>query len=136
MVYDYFMSGKVLGYVFIALGILVMIAASINLLMVFTKHATPVQLFTFKPISINTNEIIAANLPAELSGFMQEQPANVQKTELISAEMINDSSNIFAHLLLVGFFVSLGYKFASLGVMMVRPIVVKLKAKEVTTEPV
>ena len=111
-----------------------MIGASFNLYQVFTKQAKPVQLFDFKPISINTNEIVAANLPTELSGLMQQNPSNVQKTEIISAEMINDSSNIFAHLLLVGFFVSLGYKFASLGVQLVRPIVVKLKAKEVNTE--
>lgn len=127
------MSEKILGYVLITLGILVMIGASFNLYQVFTKQARPVQLFDFASISINTNEMVAANLPTELSGLMQQNPANVQKTEIISAEMINDSSNIFAHLLLVGFFVSLGYKLASLGVQLVRPIVVKLKAKEVTT---
>jgi len=34
----------------------------------------------------------------------------------------------------MGFLMSMGAKLATLGVQLVRPIVVKLKAKEVTTE--
>ena len=76
--------------------------------MVFTKRITPIDLFSFPDAATQST----------------------QKTELISALMLNESSNLFAHLMLMGFMASIGSKIAALGVSMVRPIVVKLKAKE------
>jgi hypothetical protein len=79
---------------------------------------------------MDLGQIMTNSLPAELQAQMPKTP----KTEIISATMLNDSSNIFAHLMLMGFIVSLGYKLANLGIQMLRPIVVKLKAKEETPQ--
>lgn len=49
--------------------------------------------------------------------------------EFISSDMINKPLNLLAHLMLMGFISNIGYKFASLGINFVRPIVVKLKRK-------
>lgn len=124
------MSEKIIGYLLLVVGILIIVASAFSTYAVYTDKTEPVKLFHFKPISLNTNEIIAANLPAEMSGSLTQQPTQVQQTELIPAEMLNDTTNIFAHLFLMGFIASVGYKIASLGTQLIRPIVVKMKAKE------
>lgn len=124
------MNEKIVGYILLVLGMLIIAASSISVLTVFTARAKPVKIFNFPSISLNTNEIIAANLPREMSGFLNQQPTQVQKTELISSDMINQTSSVFAHLFLMGFLVTVGYKIASLGTQLIRPIVVNLKSKE------
>ena len=127
------MSEKIIGYILIVLGIIIISASTYSAYSVFTKKAQPVELFSFQPIGIDTNQLLGSSLPPEFAGLMQKQ-TNASKTEIVPAALINDSSNIFAHLLLMGFLASVGYKLASLGVMLVRPIVVKLKAKEINTK--
>jgi hypothetical protein len=49
------------------------------------------------------------------------------KAQLISPEVLNTPLNYTFHILFMGFIASIGFKIASLGVMMVRPIKVNLK---------
>jgi len=120
------MGGKILGYFLISAGILILLSSAVSVYLVFTKQAKPVQLFDFPAISLDPNQFIPT-FPQTLEN--QTLPKNNQKkAELIPASVINDSSNLLAHLLLMGFIASIGYKLASLGTMLVRPIVVKLKA--------
>jgi hypothetical protein len=133
IVYDESMSEKISGYILIVVGIIIISASAYSAYAIFTKKAQPADLFNFQPIGIDTNQLLGSALPPEIADRMLNQ-ANAPKTEIIPAALINDSSNIFAHLLLMGFLASIGYKLASLGIMLVRPIVVKLKSKEVTTE--
>lgn len=122
------MSEKVIGYILLVFGIITIIFSGYSVYSVFTKRAKPVQLFTFKGIGLDANQLISNSLPPEAATLLK--PGN--KQEIIPADLLNDSSNIFAHLLLMGFIGSVGYKIASLGVQLTRPIVVKLNTKEAT----
>ena len=113
------MSEKVVGYSLLAVGIVVILDSALSVYMVFTKRVTPIDLFSFPGISVD--------VPRENTDSTTQ---STQKTELISSAMLNESSNLFAHLMLMGFMASNGSKIAAIGVSMVRPIVVKLKAKE------
>lgn len=126
------MSEKVIGYILIVVGILTMLLTALSVYQVFTKKAKPVELFNFKPISVDAGQILAGSLPPEADQFVN-QDAPSFKQELVPADILNETSNIFAHIFLMGFIMSLGQKLASLGIQLVRPIVVKLKAKEVTS---
>ncbi len=127
------MSEKIIGYSLLIIGILVIVFSGVNVWGVFTKKTQPVQLFNFKGVSLDLGGVISQSLPQEAKGLVKPSVP----TEIIPPDLINDSSNIFAHLVLMGFIASIGFKLASLGVMMVRPIVVKLKAKEeIPTQPV
>lgn len=124
------MSEKIIGYILLVVGIMIILTSAISTYSVYTKKNEPVKLFSFRSISLNTNEIIAANLPVEMSGLLAQQPTQVQQTELIPAEMLNETTNVFAHLFLMGFIASVGYKIATLGTQLIRPIVVKMRTNE------
>jgi hypothetical protein len=111
------MTEKIVGYIFIAVGVLLILFAGYSVYSVFSGKTSPVELFKFNSISID----VGKNIP-ELKG------QNLQE-ELITADMINKPLNITTHLLLMGFIASIGYKIAHLGTMLVRPIIVKLKGK-------
>lgn len=117
------MSEKVTGYILLAIGLMVIAVSAINVYQVFTKKASPVEVFNFDGIALDATSL----LPTETLPTMPN--SDTPKMELISKEMINQTSNLFIHLFLMGFVTSVGYKIASLGVMMLRPIVVPLKQK-------
>lgn len=131
------MTEKILGYILISFGIMAIIYAVLSVYSVFTKKSKPVQLFNFEGISLDASQLVPQvpqdlpdNLPPEASQLLNQQNLSSQKAELIPASVLNDSTNIFAHLFLMGFIASAGQKIASLGTRLVRPINVKLRAKE------
>ena len=105
------MQDKLIGYGLLVAGVLVILFAGFNIYQVFTRQIRPVQLFDFPAISIDSGEIATGSLPVEL----------------LPKEVLNDSSNVIAHLLLMGFVVNIGYKLASIGVMMTKTLEVKMK---------
>jgi hypothetical protein len=119
------MSEKAVGYSLLTIGLLVIAFAAFSVYQVFTKQASPVQLFSFNNISIDVGQM--------LGGGVIPQGAT-KPTEILSANMINDTSNVFAHLFLMGFVASIGQKIANIGVNLVRTIKVEIKTKEVPVE--
>lgn len=122
------MAEKITGYLLLLIGITIIVLSGYSVYSVFTKQSQPVKLFNFNGISINVGQIVMGNLPADVAQFAPKNQSP-QTTEIISPQMLNDSSNIFAHYILMGFIASLGFKLASLGVMLIRPIVVKLRTQ-------
>lgn len=120
------MTEKVLGYLLIVAGLMAIVYAVLNLFSVFSGKSRPVQLFKFSGISLDAAQLVPQNLPPEASEFIQEQPSGSQQAEIIPANVLNQTSNIFAQLLLMGFLASAGQKVASIGTQLVRPINVKL----------
>ena len=118
------MTDKIIGYCLVTLGLIIIFVALINVYGVFTGMYKPVNIFHFEGIGVDT----AAFLPKELAdqGFVPEKP----KAEFISASVLNDTSNLFAHLIFMGFIASSGYKIASIGTYLVRTIKVNLKEEK------
>ncbi len=129
------MTEKAIGYLLLALGIIIIFFSAISVWGVFTKQTRPVELFTLKGISLDMSQMLAGSLPPEYASVAQQLAKSAPKQEIISAEILNQTSNLFAHLMFMGFLASIGAKLATIGTQFIRPIVVKLKAKEVTTEP-
>lgn len=129
----YYMQDKFIGYLLLFIGIIIIISSAFNTYQVFTKKTAPIQLFSFNGISLNPSQLFP-NLPtsSENSQLLKQKSTSENKVEIISSDMVNFSSNIFAHLMLMGFLATIGFKIASLGIMLIRPVVVHLKAKEIT----
>lgn len=113
------MSEKVIGYILLSGGLLVIVFCGVNVYLVFSGQIPPVQLFSGPGISFDPTSLFGG----AASGFV------AKPQELVPAETLNKTSNIFAHIFLMGFLASIGYKLAALGVQLVRPIVVKIKEK-------
>jgi hypothetical protein len=120
------MTEKILGYMLIVVGIIAIVYSSVSVYDVFTKKAKPANLFSFSGISMDPSQFLAGNLPPGVT--LPKGPA----MEIMTPEMINDTSNIFAHVVLMGFIASAGLKLATIGTQLVRTIHVKVKTKDDT----
>lgn len=114
-------DSKVTGYALIIAGILIMIYATFNVYQVFNGQVEPYSLFNFPNISISTEALMDQQLPRGVEAPM---------VDLLPGSVLSDSSNVIAHLFLMGFVVNLGAKIASIGTYLARPVVVKLKQNE------
>lgn len=121
------MSEKIVGYILLVFGVGIILFSAGNIYGVFTGRIQPTQLFSLKSIGIDMNQMIQNSLPKELAPAADSQPA--QETEIIPAEMLNQLFNLMGQIVLMGFLGGAGMKLASLGVMLLRPVEVKMKEK-------
>lgn len=116
----------------IVIGIIIILFTVFNIYGVFSKRSKPIQFFNFSGVSINTGEIISQNMPElteELAEYASDKSNTSEETEIIPPDLINDTSNLVAHLVLMSFILNAGFKLSSIGTMLARPIVVKIKTK-------
>lgn len=114
------MTEKVIGYALLAVGVILIIFTAVNIYFVFTGRAQPVELFHSEGISLDLGSLAGA-------------PVATNKTELVTAADINLISNLTIQVILMGFLAGTGQKLASLGVQLLRPIVVKAKNEKNTS---
>ena len=117
------MNEKTVGYALLAIGVAIILIAAVSVLLVFTKTINPVQLFNFQGVSLDLSSLVPS-LPGT-------KPAAPATTELLPSNVLNDTSNVFAHVFLMGFIASIGGRIATLGVQLLRPVEVKVRTKEV-----
>ena len=122
------MTEKVVGYIYIIAGTILMVLALVSVYMVFTKKMVPVNIFSLPGISIDLSSV-APEVPKELQETQGEAASGLQ-TDLVAPEIINAPLNLIAHIILMGFVLNVGFKIASLGVQLVRPIKVNLRGEQ------
>lgn len=129
------MTERATGYILLVSGIAIILFSMFSLIFVFTKRAEPIQLFNLKGIAIDASSLAPQMDLSNVPGV--KIPQQTQKSppiEIMPAESLNFSANIFAHLMFMGFLISVGSKIATLGTNLLRPIVVKTSRKEVIGE--
>lgn len=114
------MNEKVTGNILLWIGLVAMILPTISVLLVFMKVTPPIEIFDFPPISFDMTQALSANLAPGIK-------LNSAPMEIMSADMLNQTANIVAHVFLMGFIINLGYRLASLGIQLLRPIKVEMK---------
>ncbi|MEI7653632.1 MAG: hypothetical protein WCJ70_05190 [bacterium] len=123
------------GYLLLFTGVMIIFVASLQAYGLYRGTVQLPKIFNFPGIKLD----LAAMQPkmdtsaiaemAKRAGVeapkMPELPA-MEPTEIVSAEMVNESSNLGAFIFLLGFAVNVGYKVSSLGVKLIRPLYVKV----------
>lgn len=110
------LSEKIVGYLLLFIGVVIILYSGINVYQVFTKQIDPINLFAFNGIGIDFSKMI------------EGAPPNANLTqELVAPNVLNQPMNYIAHVVLMGFIGSIGYKLASIATMLVRPIHVTVK---------
>ena len=129
------MTERVSGFALLAVGIAIIVLAAFSVFNVFSGRSEPVSPFSFPAVSLDASSLIGSDAPPEAREALRAS-GQTPKLELIPADILNKTSNTLAHLLLMGFIASIGYKIGSLGAMLARPVIVKLKTKngEISTE--
>lgn len=119
------MSEKIIGYLLLSAGLIIIVISALSAFSILTKSAQPVKFLNLSSISLDINQLLAGSLPAELRGQLPKIQGT--PTELFPSSALNFTFNLTLHLLLLGFFVTIGYKISQLGIQLLRPINVQLK---------
>lgn len=119
------MSERIIGYALLVVGLILIFAPLWSVYQVFTGQKKPVQLFQFNGISLDPSQFMNLEVPQELSDSGVKLESSSKPQDIIPPNLINDTSNIFAHVVLMGFVASIGFRIASLGTQLMRPIIVK-----------
>lgn len=125
-----FPGEKIAGYILLIVGVLFILGGALNIYLIFAGHSSPVQIFHFPSVSIDLSSALLSSLPAQLRATAPAVPP----TEIMSGETISATANLVGHLLLMGFMLNVGYKLASLGVQLLRPIIIQGKTVEKGSE--
>ena len=102
-------NGRIVGYVLLTIGVIVIFFAIFEMIFVFTGSNAAPKLFNFSDISTNG-------------------------TVLVSGQNMNKASDMLAWFILMAFIMWGGGKVASLGVNMLREIKVEIKGALKTVE--
>lgn len=115
------MSEKIIGYLLIATGVIIIIVSGLSATRAVKTQKIPVTFFSEQTINSFSGKSVTPK---------ETMPINIQEMLGISPTMIGTILNITVYLVILGFFVKLGFHLASLGTMLVRPIVVDLKTQK------
>lgn len=130
--YDRFMSLKT-GYILLYAGVIIIIFAAFNTVMVLLKKAEPVQFYEPGDISIDFSQFIPEY---EIPGLPESlQPRQQEGNTETTSNVLTESLNLLIHLFLMGLLINVGSKIAMIGTALVRPIVVKLHKTEQVISP-
>ncbi|HNQ31548.1 MAG TPA: hypothetical protein PKG71_03590 [Candidatus Woesebacteria bacterium] len=133
-----FSTSAIVGYMLLVMGVVIMILSVVQVYRVISRQAEPIAFFTFQGISINPSQyapqvdmsaLDALRSQLNLGKSAPTQPALGESVEIIPAEVINGPANLGVFFLFMGFLLNVGYKFADLGVKLVRPVYVKMNAQ-------
>ena len=123
-----------IGYLCLLLGFVIIAMDVFQTYRVFTKQIQPPQLFDFEGIKLDLAKL-TPSLPMSdsVKKIMKDNNVNItqlssgpsEPTEILPPEVINDMSNFGIFMFLAGFALNLGYKIASIGVKLIRPIYIK-----------
>ncbi|PIZ66119.1 hypothetical protein CO051_04505 [Candidatus Roizmanbacteria bacterium CG_4_9_14_0_2_um_filter_39_13] len=132
---------KIVGYSLLGVGILLMIIASFQIILVFTGKATPIQVMKSAPQknNQNTTKNVDTTNPDELLKQAQQDPFSLLGSggglgmpDIIDPKTINDMLNLTVYYFIMQFVLGLGYKLASLGVQMVRPLKISVEKSAIS----
>lgn len=110
---------KILGYLLLVAGLGIIVYSSFNVINVFKGKVQPYQVFSFSSIGFDLSGLAAG----------QPIPQDADLKQEVDADLINKPANITAHVFLMGFIASAGFKIAQIGVMLIRSIKVNLLRK-------
>jgi hypothetical protein len=114
---------KIIGYPLLIFGLVLIVLSLFSVYQVLTSRAKPVVLFNQSSISFDPGSLLAGQLPSGI-----KTPSS--QVELLSAATINDMLNLTFHVVLMSFVLSVGTKIATIGIQLIRPVEVKLRANE------
>ena len=128
------MSERITGYILLIAGILTMIFSFFQIIQVLTGNAKPLRIFSQN--TINTEKVLP-----DTSTFLDQlqlgtSELKLPEMQIIDPEVVNSFLNMLFYYLIMQFLLSFGYKIATLGTQMLRPIHVTMKNRELVPENV
>lgn len=126
------MDAKTTGYLFLILGVAIMVLSAIFLIMGFTGV---IHLSYFGNLFQNA---AASQKNIDINSLAQSGSLNLSdfasSLNIIPAGVLDKTMNLTIHFLFMTFLAGFGYKLAMIGVNLIRPIVVKTGSETLKTQ--
>lgn len=119
------MSEKIIGYLLLIFGIIIIIFSLFGVYKIFKSKVNYFTIFNLPGISLDLTELINTDLSQEQIEQLKNEKG--LKTDLIPSEIINNPLNLIANMIFFMFSLNVGYKISQLGIQLLRPIKVSLK---------
>jgi hypothetical protein len=120
------MTEKIIGYICLAIGIIVISIACYNGYQVFTGEIQPIQAYETGKTALGNSLPSVQTQGTEQSGVAAALMPMLQSTLNAAVDKSMEKPiNLTVHILLLGFFASIGQKLALIGTTLVRPIVIQ-----------
>lgn len=135
------MAEKYVGYSLLTTGIVVMIFATIQVILVITGQTKPFEIIDYQtdttaPVkqaqpSYNVDSIInqyknGTDISGDLKNSMPQVDIGSSLGSIIDTKSLNQIINLSLYYLIMQFVLGLGFKISTLGTQLVRPIIVKV----------
>lgn len=124
------MGEKATGIVLLLIGLALIVFSSFSAYQVFINKQQPIKLFNSDGIYLNLSDFMQSDSSSQTQENPQQAQIQVQgplKTQIVEPGLLNFSLNLAAYLVIMSFFVNVGFKVASLGIQFLRPIKVKVR---------
>jgi len=126
------MSERIIGYTLLGIGIIMIIITTFQIFSVFTGKATPIEVFkgektTKTTAQSSTSDLLDQIQEGDFSALLNSGSGTISGFGVMNPETLYKMLNITAYYFLMMFLLNVGFKIASLGVQMVRPIKVEVK---------
>lgn len=124
------MRDRVTGYSLLATGIVIMLFAVIQVYLVFTNKISPPSIFQASALSVDLAKLLSNSQPQ-----LPNQKPQAGQFEFLSAKNVNQTLNMSTDFFLMSFVIGFGFKISSLGVMLLRPVTVKMLEEKSQVKP-
>lgn len=127
---------KILGYILLAVGILIIALSTLYAVSVLTGNIKPVKVFELKapeiPIpsvgqNLDTTALQNSGVPSQVLDSLKPKQGAQSGVKIIPDEAFSDLVNMFIAYILVMILASSGSKFATIGVQLIKEIKVQAK---------
>lgn len=128
------MDTKTTGYIFLGIGIFIMVFSVVLVILAFTNIIHPSYFSIPKSTYSTTTSNIALN---SLNATGQPNlSALLPSLNILPPGVLDNALNLSAHFFLMTFIGGFGYKLAMIGVNLIRPIVIKAGGKNYLSQDI
>ena len=135
------MAEKYVGYSLLTTGVVIMIFATVQIVLVISGKAKPFEIINYQTKtttptkqaqpSYNVDSIInqyknGTDISGDLKNSMPQVDIGSSLGSIIDTKSLNQIINLSLYYLIMQFVLGLGFKISTLGTQLVRPIIVKV----------
>jgi hypothetical protein len=115
------MVQKIIGYLLLVIGLFIIIFSLSNIFGLLNKTVVPTNFFDLDAIVVKNN-IPLDNFPASIKPLLEQAVNSAPPMVIVNKKDINDTTNFFVYIFVMGFFMNGGYLLAKIGTKLIREV--------------
>lgn len=130
IVYHNFMAEKIVGYVLLIFGFMIMFFSLTNIFMIVNRSSEPIQFVNLDAIVLKQS-IPLKGFPESIRPQLEEAINAAPPMVLMNKNDINQTTNFMFHIFIMGFILNAGFNIAIIGTKLIREINIKVDSSQI-----